>query len=203
MQSDCALAGSPGVETWSGIQATADDALIRRIARGDKRAMQVLFARHNVRVYRFIARLTGIGAAAEDLVSEVFIDVWRKAALFEGRSQVATWLLAIARYKTLTFLRSRTFDRLDENTANAIVDPADDVEQAYEKRDSGRLLRRCLAHLSPGHREVIDLVYYHERSMSEVADILGIPEATVRTRMFYARKRLAELLKAQGVEQAA
>ncbi len=63
------------------------------------------------------------------------------------------------------------------------------------------MLRRCLNQLTAGHRELLDLVYYHEKSMEEVAEILQIPEATVRTRMFYARKRMAELLKAEGLER--
>ena len=87
-------------------------------------------------------------------------------------------------------------------TAEGIEDPADNPEQAVQKKDRGAVLRRCLDQLTPGHREVLDLVYYHEKSMEEVAEILQIPEATVRTRMFYARKRLAELLKAEGVEHA-
>jgi RNA polymerase sigma-70 factor (ECF subfamily) len=61
--------------------------------------MQVLYARHNVRMYRFIVRLTGNQSLAEHLVSEVFLDVWRQAESFESKSQVSTWLLAIARYK--------------------------------------------------------------------------------------------------------
>jgi len=202
MQSAWGLSRATGREAWSSIQTTADEVLIRRIARGDKRAMQALFARHNVRVYRFIARIIGPTATAEDLVSEVFLDVWRKAAQFEGRAQASTWLLAIARFKALSQLRTRHADHLDDETAQAIEDPADDPEVACAKKDIGALLRRCLAQLSAAHREVIDLVYYHERSMEEVAGILQIPEATVRTRMFYARKRLAELLKAGGVEHA-
>ena len=89
-------------------QDTSDEALIDLIADGDKRAMQVLYARHNVRVYRFILRLTGNQSLAEDLVSEVFLDVWRQAEGFEAKSQVSTWLLAIARYKALSALRRRT-----------------------------------------------------------------------------------------------
>src|SRR5690242_16609486 len=116
MQSDSALTGA-AMQAWSAVRATTDEVLIRNIAAGDKRAMQVLFARHNVRVYRFIARLTGDQAAAEDLVSEVFLDVWRKAGQFQGRSQVSTWLLAIAHYKALSHLRGRTFDHLDDETA--------------------------------------------------------------------------------------
>jgi RNA polymerase sigma-70 factor (ECF subfamily) len=202
MQSDYALTGATRTLASTAIHAIPDVHLLRDIARGDKRAMQVLFARHNVRVYRFIARMVGDGATAEDLVSEVFLDVWRKADQFEGRSQVSTWLLAIARFKALSHLRSRTTDYLDDEAALAVEDPADNPEVALEKRDRGALLRKCLTQLSAGHREVIDLVYYHERSMEEVAQILRIPEATVRTRMFYARKRMAELLKAEGLDHA-
>src|ERR1700751_6286564 len=89
-------------------QDTSDEELIEVIADGDKRAIQVLYARHNVRVYRFILRLTGNQSLAEDLVSEVFLDVWRQAEAFESKSQVSTWLLAIARYKSLSALRRRT-----------------------------------------------------------------------------------------------
>ena len=87
------------------VQDTSDETLIGLIADGDKRAMQVLYARHNVRVYRFVLRLTGNQSLAEDLVSEVFLDVWRQAASFERRSSVSTWLLAIARYKALSARR--------------------------------------------------------------------------------------------------
>jgi RNA polymerase sigma-70 factor (ECF subfamily) len=183
------------------MQATSDEALIGRIATGDKVAMQVLFARHHVRVYRFVLRLVRDQTKAEDLISEVFLDVWRQAGKFEARSAVSTWLLAIARYKALSALRRRPDEELDEETAAAIEDPGDDPETALEKKDKGEILRKCLTALSPEHREIIDLVYYHEKSVEEVAEIVGIPENTVKTRMFYARKRLAELLKAAGVER--
>src|SRR5437588_8403515 len=81
----------------ASVQETSDNALIGLIAEGDKRAMQVLYARHNVRVYRFILRFTSNPSMAEDLVSEVFLDVWRQAERFESKSQVSTWLLAIVR----------------------------------------------------------------------------------------------------------
>ena len=183
------------------MQATSDEALIGRIATGDKVAMQVLFARHHVRVYRFVLRLVRDQTKAEDLISEVFLDVWRQAGKFEARSAVSTWLLAIARYKALSALRRRPDEELGDEAAAAIEDPGDDPETALEKKDKGEILRKCLTALSPEHREIIDLVYYHEKSVEEVAEIVGIPENTVKTRMFYARKRLAELLKAAGVER--
>jgi RNA polymerase sigma-70 factor, ECF subfamily len=183
------------------MQATSDEVLIGRIANGDRLAMQVLFARHHVRVFRFVVRLVRNETTAEDLISEVFLDVWRQANRFEGRSAVSTWLLAIARFKALSALRRRPEEELDEETAGAIEDPSDDPEIVLEKKDKSALIRKCLTGLSAEHREIIDLVYYHEKSVEEVAEIVGIPENTVKTRMFYARKKLAELLKAEGIER--
>src|SRR6201981_2404040 len=101
------------------MQATADEVLIGRIAQGDRLAMQVLFARHHVRVYRFVLRLVRNEAAAEDLISEVFLDVWRQADRFEGRSTASTWLLAIARFKALSSLRRKPDEELNEEAAGA------------------------------------------------------------------------------------
>ena len=106
----------------------------------------------------------------------------------------STWLMAIARYKALSARRRRTDASLDEKTASAIADPADDPEIVLLKKNRGELLRRSVASLSPEHGEVIDLVYYHEKSVKEIAEIVGIAEATVKTRMFYARKKLADLV---------
>ncbi len=182
-------------------QATSDETLIARIAQGDRLAMQVLYARHHVRVYRFALRLVRNESTAEDLISEVFLDVWRQAGRFEGRAAVSTWLLAITRFKALSALRKKQDAELDDEAASAIEDTSDDPEVAMQKKDTGAALRKCMSALSPEHREIIDLVYYHEKSVEEVAQIVGIPENTVKTRMFYARKKLAELLKAAGVER--
>jgi RNA polymerase sigma-70 factor, ECF subfamily len=181
--------------------AASDEVLIGRIAQGDRLAMQVLFARHHVRVYRFVLRLVRNEAAAEDLISEVFLDVWRQADRFEGRSTASTWLLAIARFKALSSMRRKPDEELDEETAATIEDTSDDPEISLQKKDKSAVLRGCLGQLSREHREVIDLVYYHEKSVEEVAEIVGIPEATVKTRMFYARKKLSELLKAAGMDR--
>ena len=183
------------------MQAPADELLIGRIAKGDRLAMQVLFARHHVRIYRFVLRLLRDEMAAEDVISDVFMDVWLQANRFEGRSAVSTWLIAIARFKALSLLRKRRETELDDETAELIEDPSDDPERAAEKLDKGEKLRRCLDGLSPQHREIIDLVYYHEKSVEEVAQIVGIPENTVKTRMFYARKKLGELCRKAGIDR--
>jgi RNA polymerase sigma-70 factor (ECF subfamily) len=184
------------------VQETSDEALVLSIATGDKQALQVLFGRHNVRVYRFVLRFLNDEAAAEDLVSEVFFDVWRQASRFEARSQVSTWLLAIARNKALSALRRRSTEELDDEVAEFIEDPADNPEVTMHKKQRSSILADCLTQLSAAHREIIDLVYYHEKSIDEVAEIIGVPQNTVKTRMFYARKRIAELMNGKGLDRA-
>ncbi len=93
---------------------SSDEALIRQVAQRDHSAMRALFARHRVGVYRWLLRLVHDEGVAEDLLSEVFLDAWRHAASFEGRSSVSTWLLAIARNKALSARRRRTDAELDE-----------------------------------------------------------------------------------------
>jgi RNA polymerase sigma-70 factor, ECF subfamily len=176
-------------------RSTSDEALIEKIASGNRLAMQALFIRHQTRIYRFILRLVRDATLAEDLTSDVFLAVWQQAHRFEARSSATTWLLAIARYKTYAELRRRTEPLSDDGAAQA----SDDPEAAFEIKRRGEILRRCLTRLSREHREIIDLVYYHEKSVQEVAGIVGIPGNTVKTRMFYARRRLSELLEAEGI----
>jgi RNA polymerase sigma-70 factor (ECF subfamily) len=197
----CAL---PDVSRPLGILASesSDEALIQRIADGDERALRVLFARHNVRIYRFALRLTENPSTAEDVVNDVFFDVWRQAAAFQASSRVSTWLLAITRHKAISAIRHRSEAQWDEDLASNIADAADDPEDSMHVQNRSAVVQHCLARLSPAQREVIDLAYYHEKSIAEVATIVKAPEATVKTRMFYARKRLSELLVARGIQTA-
>lgn len=179
----------------------SDDDLVKRIASGDRLAMKVLFSRHQVHVYRFALRLVRDETMAEDVISDVFMDLWRQAGRFEARSAVSTWLLAITRNKAYSLLRKRREAGLDDEFAETIEDEADDPEIVLQKQDKGLAIRACLDKLTVEHREVIDLVYYHERSVEEAARIVGIPENTVKTRLFHARKKLGELLKSAGIDR--
>jgi RNA polymerase sigma-70 factor (ECF subfamily) len=183
------------------MQSIADEILIGKIAKGDRLAMEALFARYRIRVFRFLARMVRNEATAEELNSDVFLDIWRQAGTFEGRSAVSTWIFSIARFKALNVLQRRPEAELDEEKAATIEDQADDPEVALAKKDKAAVLRQCLAKLSAEHREIVSLVYYQQKSVEEVAAIVGIPEATVKTRMFYARKKLSELLTEQGIER--
>jgi RNA polymerase sigma-70 factor (ECF subfamily) len=183
-------------------QGTSDETLIYAIAEGDQRAMHVLYGRHNVRVYRYILRLINNTSMAEDLVSEVFLAIWRKAGTFKARSRASTWILGIARHKALSAFRARPNEQLEDKVAAAIADPADDIVTILYERDRSTIIQKCLAQLSAAHREVIDLVYYQEKSVDEVAQIVGASASTVKTRMFYARKRVENLLQAAGLDRS-
>jgi RNA polymerase sigma factor (sigma-70 family) len=118
--------GTTASPQWAAAgESSSDEALIRRIAAGDQSAMRALFARYRVTLYRWLLRLADDGTLAEDLLSEVFLDVWRQAASFESRSSVSTWLLAIARYKALSARRRRTDAELDEATFSTVPARAD------------------------------------------------------------------------------
>jgi RNA polymerase sigma-70 factor (ECF subfamily) len=175
-------------------ESSSDQMLLIRIASGDQLAMRTLFARYQVPLYRWIVRIVGNEALAEELLSNVFLDVWRQAASFQARSSVSTWLLSIARFKALSARRRRIAAQFDDKSIGEVPDPIDDPEIVLQKKDQGEVLRKSLAKLSPEHIEVIDLVYYHGKSFKEVAEIVGIGEATAKTRMFYARRKLAELV---------
>ena len=194
-KSATAAAARAAARDTSSDGAASDEALIKRIAGGDQLAMRTLYARHRIPIYRWLMRIVRDETVAEDLLSDVFLDVWRQAASFEGRASVSTWLLAIARYKALSARRARVDTELDERITSTVADPADTPEAALQEKRRGELLRKSLAKLSPEHSEVIDLAYYHGKSVKEVAEIVGVGEATVKTRMFYARRKLAELVE--------
>src|SRR6476619_7678283 len=194
-KSATAAAARAAARDTSSAGAASDEALIKRIAGGDQLAMRTLYARHRIPLYRWLLRIVRNETVAEDLLSDVFLDVWRQAASFKGRASVSTWLLAIARYKALSAQRRRPDAELDETIASTVADPADDPEVVLQKKDRSERLRHSLERLSPEHGEVIDLVYYHCKSVKDAAEIIGISEATAKTRMFYARRKLADLVE--------
>jgi RNA polymerase sigma-70 factor, ECF subfamily len=194
-----AISGQPAVPASRN---TTDETLVANVAKGNRLAMQLLFVRHHARVYRFLLRMVGNAAAAEDLSSEVFLAVWQQADRFQARSSFSTWLLGIARNKALSELRGRVGERGADGEGLEAADTAHDPEAAYSAKRRRELLRNCLSRLSHEHREIIDLVYYHDKSVREVAQILGIPHNTVKTRMFYARNKLSKVMAASGLLRA-
>jgi len=179
----------------------SDDDLIACIAQRDDAAMHALYARYRAKVFNYIHRIVRRREDAEDLVSQTFLDVWRVAATFEHRSCVSTWLLAIARFKALNHFRKRKCDRIDDVEIPDRIDDTDTAEAMTDRMKMNDLLRSCIGKLDPARRKVVDLVYYQDCSVIEASQILGIPRATVKTRMFYARRELATLLESIGIDR--
>jgi RNA polymerase sigma-70 factor (ECF subfamily) len=151
----------------------------------DKRAMQVLYARHHVHLYRFVRALIDDETRAEDIVCDVFLDLWRHANLIQKQREVSIWLLASAHEKAMRWLPRHTSgkpgavgDRIANENPSAILDPDE-------------ILHARLRALSPDYREIVDLVYYHGISINDAAQILRVPATTVKARMVNARKQLA------------
>jgi RNA polymerase sigma-70 factor, ECF subfamily len=175
-----------------------DEMLMKGIADGDKAAMHVMYERYRTRVFRFVHRMVSNPTIVEDIVSHVFLDLWRCAGNFEQRARVSTWLFSIARFKALTVLSERVHESINQDEVLSVADAADSPEAALGHKQTNGILRACLNELSPAHREIIELFYYRDKSVVEVSRIAGIPLATVKSRMFYARKQLAQILLAAG-----
>lgn len=164
-----------------------DLSLLRRIATGDRSAFRSLYDRHADRVFRFAISIVRRAHLAEDVLQETMVVVWKRAKTFRGDAKVSTWILGIARNVAFNLLRrEKRGERLpDERPGGG--DPAERVEMAIR-------VERALATLPDHHREVMHLVFYEEMSVREAAEVLGIPEGTVKSRMHHARKTLAKEL---------
>ena len=174
-----------------------DEQLLQRIAGGDQRALRQFYERFHGVVYQFSLRTLHNGADAAEVLNEVMLEVWRRAATFAGQSQVRTWLLSITRYKSIDLLRrKRPSELLDEaaleDEASGEACPA---SLAIELGQQGAQVRQCLERLKDGHRQVVYLTFFEELSYPQIAEIMAIPNGTVKTRMLHAKQQLLQCLR--------
>lgn len=160
--------------------------LLGRVVNGDQHAFRMLYEEYVDRVYRFALSIVRQPHLAEDVLQETMIVVWKRAKTFKGNSKLSTWILGIARNLAFNVLRKeKRGERLPEE--KAMSDPSKQAEMSVH-------VERALGKLSDVHREVVHLVYYEEMNLREAAEVLGIPEGTVKSRMHNARKALAQEL---------
>jgi RNA polymerase sigma-70 factor (ECF subfamily) len=176
--------------------------LLQNMAAGDREAFTTLYRQLERPLFGYLMKLVREREMAEDVLSETMLEVWRQAGRFEGRSSVSTWGFSIAHHRAVSRFRKRRESALDEDHAATIADDAPLPDQRAQSLGMSRLLTRLMDQLSFEHREIIHLAYYQEFSVQEIADALGLPPNTVKTRMFYARQRLKTLLAESGVERA-
>ncbi|MES1151457.1 MAG: sigma-70 family RNA polymerase sigma factor [Dongia sp.] len=177
-------------------------ALLQRMAGGDRDAFTVFYRRIERPLFGYLMKLVRERELAEDLLNETLMEVWRQAGRFEGRSAVNTWVFSIAHHRAVSRFRKRRESALDEDHAATIADGAPMPDQRAQSSGMSRLLARLMDQLTFEHREVLNLAYYQELSVQEIADVLNLSPNTVKTRMFYARQRLKTLLAESGVERA-
>jgi RNA polymerase sigma-70 factor, ECF subfamily len=169
-----------------------DRMLLERIVAGDRGAFEILYGRHERRAFRYLLTLISDVHAAEDALVEAMTTVWRNASKFRGDSRVSTWILGIARHKALDARRAAARERRNEPLEDGVdlPDDAEGPEQFTNRTLEAADLQRALARLSAEHREVLQLAFFEDLSYEEIADLLGIPENTVKTRVYYAKRQL-------------
>lgn len=187
-----------------------DRELVRRVARGDERAFGQLYHAHSVSLYNYVLRLVHDPAVAENLLQEVFVAVWQGAGGFRGGAQARTWFFRIAHHQAVSWLRreraeisldaadgaaERLADRDSADGPDGSVTGSSGVESAAWSAWRADQIHAALDRLAPNHRAVIELVFFHELSYAEVAEVLDCPVGTVKSRMSWARRYLADALK--------
>jgi RNA polymerase sigma-70 factor (ECF subfamily) len=167
--------------------------LIEDIARGDLRAFESLYRLYHPRLSRFLGNLLRRPQLVEEVLNDTMMVVWTHPDRFNGTSKVSTWILAIAYRKALKALR-RHKDPVEDPDADLRESGEAGPEQLLGQRQVRELLNRAMTGLSADHRAVVDLTYFHEIGYREIAEIMGCPVDTVKTRMFHARRHLKTLL---------
>ena len=171
-----------------------DQSLMKRVVARDLRAFEALYRIYHPRLDRFLGLVTPRPTIVEEAVNDTMLVVWRRAATYSGECKVSTWIFAIAYRKAMKALQ-----RWDEPVGDAAADedrapPDAEPEQQLAQSQLRALLSGALEGLSAEQRAVVALTYLHGVGYREIAEIVGCPVDTVKTRMFYARRRLKALL---------
>lgn len=169
-----------------------DAALLQRVVRGDDAALAALYRAYFARLDRFLHRMLRRAPLVEEVINDTMVVVWNRAASYSAECKASTWIFGIAYRRALKALADID-DPVEMQPEEATTDaePAADAVLQSELRN---LLNRALAQMSAEHRAVIELTYLHGCPYREIAQIMDCPVETVKTRMFYARRRLRDLL---------
>jgi RNA polymerase sigma-70 factor (ECF subfamily) len=173
------------------------------VAAKDRRAFEALYNLYYRRLFGYLLKLTRKAELVEEVLNDVMLAIWKGAGTFDGRSRPSTWIFGIAYHKALKALarRSRESDGDPEEGPEPV--DADEPESLAARRELAGVLGRAIGALSPEQRAVVELTYYYGMAYQEIAEIVGCPVNTVKTRMFHARRRLKELLPGLGVSGTA
>ncbi len=171
-----------------------DADLMRRIGAGDQQAFEQLYNRYYHYLFRFIYRMTHRLGSTEEIINDVMLVVWGKAANLELTSRTSTWILSIAYRKSLKLLDQYRANYADVSIKDIELDLPSDDEATMKQLELTDWVLVALESLSREQRAVVELAYFHGMRYSDIAQVMGCPESTVKTRMFHARKKLRSLL---------
>lgn len=172
-------------------KTVGEEQYLKKVAKGDRDAFEFLFLKYRDRLFRFVWPLLKSESDIEDVIHEVFLVVWRQAGSFKGASKVSTWIFGIAYKIAMRVQQNKNRYHLVEPSDEALDQQISvNLPSSIEQRQMADWLNKGIAKLSPDHRIVIELTYYSGFSYKEIAEILGCPENTIKTRMFHARKLL-------------
>lgn len=171
--------------------------LMSAIAANDQEAFRELYDLTHQKIYFFVCRMVKETQMAEDVVMETYTAVWKSAKKFQGRSKVLTWIFGIARNLAMNALKKKrpeyTIDDFPKLASESGVDVAG--------MDRKEVIAKGLLKISDKHREVLDLVFFQGFTYVEIADMLKVSENTIKTRVFYAKKSLYQILEKMGVNK--
>jgi RNA polymerase sigma-70 factor (ECF subfamily) len=182
----------PGSAPTHAAASTNEAELLSRVARGDRDAFERLYRSYLPRLTRFLQQVMRRTSVVEEAINDTMLVVWRKAATYSGDSKVSTWIFAIAYRRGLKLLK-----RFDEPVSDEmdLSSPGEDAtESGVMQLELRAVLGAAMAQVSAEQRAVIELTYYQGCAYREIAEIMGCPVDTVKTRMFHARRRLRQLL---------
>jgi RNA polymerase sigma-70 factor, ECF subfamily len=185
-------------------EITSDETLLLRLQQRDVRALEQLYDRHGRLAYGLAYRILNDSTAAEDVVQEAFLNVWRQAPTYDPRrGAVRTWLLSIVHHRAIDWLRSRANRRADvqlDLVERSLAAP--DTWQAVSANVEREAIRRAVAALPPEQQRTVELAYFAGYSQPEIASAMGVPLSTVKGRMRMAMQKLRVLLEGTGAPAA-
>ncbi len=184
------------------LNSHTDAQLLAGVVAKDRRCFEELYLRYRRRVLGYLVRMLGGREHAEEVLDDTMLVVWTDAERFDNRSKVSTWIFGIAHNKAMKRRRRLVKHSAEVSTSREVLATRPDPARGMGPREIRWALDKALAALTPEHRAVVELTYFRDCSYLEVAEIVGCPVNTVKTRMFHARRRLREILPRLGLDSA-
>jgi RNA polymerase sigma-70 factor (ECF subfamily) len=176
-----------------------DSQLLERIIARDLHAFEQLYRNYQPRLSRFLINIVNRPQVVEEVLDDTMMAVWNTAANFRGASKVSTWIFAIA-YRQAVKARRRWDEPLPELEDNDQESTEARPDELLHNSRSHDALVEAMSQLSSDHRAVVDLTYFHGLGYREIADIMGCPIDTVKTRMFHARRKLKQVIAGDAAD---